>query len=90
VNVIAPSVGIETAFVGSMEPQIINGTRNALTPSHVEFKGGFIGTETEIPSERSSERNERALIGAFGAGYTRSITPLKLIGYRAEELLQVK
>jgi hypothetical protein len=86
VNIVAPEVGVEIPFTGTLEPESKNGAKNALTPSSGEFKGGFIGETTEA----SSERNERELESAFGPGFTKSITPIKEIGYLHSELLTLK
>jgi hypothetical protein len=85
VNIIAPEVGVEIPFTGTLEPEAVNGTKNGLSPSNAQFKGGFVGTE-----EHSSERNERELVSAFGPGFTRSITPIKALGYLHQELLTLR
>jgi hypothetical protein len=88
VNIVAPEAGLVTPFQGTLEPEAVNGSRNSITPSSGSFKGGFIGTEPGV--ENSSEHNERALLGSFGPGYTRSITPIKEIGYLNSALITTK
>jgi hypothetical protein len=90
VNVVAPEAGVELVFQGTLEPELIEGHANGLTPARWEFKGGFVGSGTELPSERSSERNERSLSSVFGPGYARSQIPIKVWGYREEELLNIR
>jgi hypothetical protein len=82
---VAPEVGVEIPFTGTLEPEAVNGTKNGLSPSNAQFKGGFVGTE-----EHSSERNERELVSAFGPWFARSITAIKQIGYLHQELLTLK
>jgi hypothetical protein len=76
VTLIAPEIGLEYPFEGSLEPEAVNGTRNALNPSVAFFKGGFIGTEVE----KSSERNERALRSIAGPAYAKSLSFMKVVG----------
>jgi hypothetical protein len=90
VDIVAPELGIETPFQGTLEPEATNGAKNGLTPSKGEFKGGFVGGPTEIPSERSSEKNEYYLQSAFGPGYTKTILAIKELGFLHEELLTIK
>jgi hypothetical protein len=89
VNIIAPEAGLEIPFQGTLEPEITNGTKNGLSPSHAELKGGFIGSQTEVPSERSSERDERYLISPYGRGYAKTGIAIKGLGALREELLQL-
>jgi hypothetical protein len=41
-----PAEAVEIGFSGSLEPQIVNGTKNGLSPSHLDFegKGGKTGS----------------------------------------------
>jgi hypothetical protein len=87
---VAPEFGIETPIQGTLQPEFTNGARNALTPSKLEFKGAFIGVQTEIPSERSSERDERHLENGFGPWYVKSLLPVKEMGFLHDELLGLK
>jgi alpha-tubulin suppressor-like RCC1 family protein len=88
VTVVAPGDGLEVPFQGTLEPVLVRG-QTPLAPSHGEFRGGFIGSEGEAPSERSSERNERYLSSVFGPGYTKSEIPIKAVGFGEVELLDV-
>lgn len=91
VDIVAPFLSLEIIFQGTLEPEAVNGTRNALTPSKGEFKGGYVSpNENEVPSEHSSERNEYYLSSGFGKGYTKALTPIKEVGFLKEELLQLK
>jgi hypothetical protein len=90
VTIVAPEAGVELPFQGTVEPLIVNGNTNGLNASRGELKGGFVGSGTEVPSERSSERNERYLTSVFGRAYTKSEIPLKAVGYRGVELLEIK
>jgi hypothetical protein len=90
VTIVAPEAGVELPFQGTLEPRIVDGVTTGLTPSRGELEGGFVGSATEVPSERSSERNERYLSSVFGRGYTKSEIPMKVIGYRGVELLTIK
>jgi alpha-tubulin suppressor-like RCC1 family protein len=87
VTVVAPQAALEVPFQGTLEPEIVDGAKSGLDPSRGEFKGGSIGAETEIPSERSLERNERYLMSVFGPAYTTSALPIKEIGFAGEELI---
>jgi hypothetical protein len=90
VTLVVPQVGFEMPFEGTLEPEVVNGTKSGLAPSSGSFKGGLIGPESEVPSERSLERNERALSSLAGPAFIKSITPIKEIGYLHEELLTLK
>jgi IPT/TIG domain/Regulator of chromosome condensation (RCC1) repeat len=87
VNIIAPAAGLEVPFQGTLEPEVVNGAKNSLTPSHAELKGGFIGSQTEAPSERSSEHDGRYLMSPYGRGYAKTGIEIKGFGYLREELL---
>jgi hypothetical protein len=91
---VIPQIAFETAVQGSLEPEWKNGAKNALSPSKMEYRGGFINrtkeSEIESTEERSSERNERYLTSAFGPFYYRSPIPTKLFGFTNEELLRIQ
>jgi hypothetical protein len=90
VTVMWPELGLEMPVQGTLEPEVVNGVRNGLSPSSATFKGGFIGPETEVPSERSSERNARHMESSIGPWYVKSPIPTKGLGFLHEELLQLK
>jgi hypothetical protein len=87
VTLVVPQAGFEMPFEGTLEPEVVNGAKNGLAPSTGAFKGGVIGLQTEVPSERSLERNERALMSIAGPGFIKNISPIKEVGYLHEELL---
>jgi hypothetical protein len=86
---VVPEVGLETPVQGTLEPKVVNGVHNGLTPSHGELFGGCDVACSE-GSERSSERNARALTSAFGPMYVRTQLNMKALGYISEELLKLK
>jgi hypothetical protein len=88
-TLIVPQFGFEVPFQGTLEPEVVEGAKNGLTPTRGVFKGGSIGSETETPSERSLERNERYLMSIFGPAYTATGLPIKDLGFAHEELLEI-
>jgi hypothetical protein len=40
-DMVAPSLGLEAVFEGTMAPRLRNGFTNGLHPSALEFTGGF-------------------------------------------------
>jgi hypothetical protein len=92
VTLVAPEVGVEVSFEGTLEPEEVNGAKNGLDPSKGTFGGKpseFIGTETEI-EQVPSERNGRMLMSVMGPAYPKSITAIKEMGYLRDELLTLK
>jgi hypothetical protein len=91
---VSPEIAFETPFQGTLEPELTNGSKNALTPSTLTFLGGSINqsseAEHESTEERSSERNRRELVSAFGPYYYKSLIAQKLFGFLHEELLTIK
>jgi hypothetical protein len=89
VDITAPEIGLETPFQGTLEPKIVNGAKNGLSPSKGEFEGGC-PSGCSGTSERSSERNERHLESIFGPGYTKSFLAIKELGFANEELMRLQ
>jgi hypothetical protein len=67
-NLQCPAEGLAAAFLGNLEPLIVNGTKNGLSPSHLLFEGkggktGFLsaGACLEEPSRCYGEGGEPTL-----------------------------
>jgi hypothetical protein len=69
VNLFVPEAGAELVFQGTLEPQVLNGAHNCLTPSKGELKG-------------TEERNGYHLESVLGAGYTTTKLAVYECGFR--------
>jgi hypothetical protein len=88
-DLVSSEIGMETTIQGTLEPRVLDGARNGLTPSKGELEGGCSSgcSETE---RRSSERNGRQLESPFGPVYARTQLPFKVLGFTNEELLRLR
>ncbi|MHB8490770.1 MAG: IPT/TIG domain-containing protein [Solirubrobacteraceae bacterium] len=75
VDVIAPALNLQLVLEGALEPRVVNGTKNGLSPSTLEFKGAASG--------------HLHLRGAPNAvGYLTGT--VKLLGLEGQELITVQ
>jgi alpha-tubulin suppressor-like RCC1 family protein len=71
---VSPSTGAEVTFEGTLEPSVVNGARNGLSPSHLEFAGasstsGFIGRESGLTARSlpTTEGDNILYVRSYGA-----------------------
>lgn len=62
-TVVAPCFSLEVPFEGTLEPQVINGTKNGLKPSRLVFGGTSprVLTTKDLPTEK--EQNTLSVVG---------------------------
>jgi hypothetical protein len=77
VNIIAPEAGVEETFQGTMEPTIVPGAHNCLTPSRAELHG-------------TEERHGYHLESIFGPGFPTSRIALKVCGFTSLQTLGLR
>jgi hypothetical protein len=75
IDIISPEVGIEEPFQGTLEPKVLNGARNCLSPMKWELEGTEEGHHMESVS---------------GPGYARTMIPIKECGFANLELTQLR
>jgi hypothetical protein len=77
VNMIAPEAGVEQTFQGTLEPRVVNGAHNCLSPSRAELRG-------------TEERSAYHLESDFGPALASTMAPIKECGFSALELTRLK
>jgi hypothetical protein len=68
-NVIAPHIPFEVVFYGSLEPQLLNGVKNGLSPSRLRFVAAgslqVVGGNAETTTEgEATASGELKIVGA--------------------------
>ncbi len=75
INVVCPQIPAEVVFYGQLNPELINGVKNGLSPSRMKFiaaeSGDLIASEGEAPQ-------------------TKTAGEIKFMGMNGEELLTAK
>jgi hypothetical protein len=77
VNMIAPEVGVEQTFQGTLEPVAVRGAHNCLSPSRAELRG-------------TEERSGYHLESDFGPAFASTVIPIKECGFGNLELPQLR
>jgi hypothetical protein len=81
INLIIPELGVETVFQGTVEPNVVRGTKSCLTASRAELQG-------------TEERHGYHLESIFGPGFTANhhseSIPIKECGFAAQQFLTLR
>jgi hypothetical protein len=86
-NVVVPQFPMELVYYGRLQPQLLNGTKNGLSPSRLAFNGG--AEELELGGGRTLGKVTTGE-DVVAKGIARVSGTLKMLGLASEELIVVR